>query len=63
MLQAQLLSKLSGIRHGFFTRIGGVSEGIYESLNGGIGSEDFRVLNRSLQRLERFWTDQILYRL
>jgi DNA-binding MarR family transcriptional regulator len=30
---------------------------------GGIGSEDFRQLNRSLQRLERFWTDQILYRL
>jgi DNA-binding MarR family transcriptional regulator len=30
---------------------------------GGIGSEDFRHLNRSLQRLERFWTDQILYRL
>jgi DNA-binding MarR family transcriptional regulator len=28
---------------------------------GEIGSEDFRVLNRSLQRLERFWTDQILY--
>src|SRR5450759_997932 len=28
---------------------------------GGIGSEDFRLLNRSLQRLERFWTDQILY--
>ncbi len=30
---------------------------------GGIGAEDFRMLNRSLQRLERFWTDQILYRL
>jgi DNA-binding MarR family transcriptional regulator len=30
---------------------------------GGITSEDFRTLNRSLQRLERFWTDQILYRL
>ena len=30
---------------------------------GGIGTEDFRQLNRSLQRLERFWTDQILYRL
>jgi hypothetical protein len=30
---------------------------------GGITSEDFRALNRSLQRLERFWTDQILYRL
>jgi len=30
---------------------------------GGIASEDFKELNRSLQRLERFWTDQILYRL
>ncbi len=30
---------------------------------GGIGAEDFNVLNRALQRLERFWTDQILYRL
>jgi len=30
---------------------------------GEIGADDFKVLNRSLQRLERFWTDQILYRL
>jgi DNA-binding MarR family transcriptional regulator len=30
---------------------------------GGIGTPDFRVLNKSLHRLERFWTDQILYRL
>jgi DNA-binding MarR family transcriptional regulator len=30
---------------------------------GGIASGDFQDLNRSLQRLERFWTDQILYRL
>ncbi|WP_319410329.1 transcriptional regulator LdtR [uncultured Cohaesibacter sp.] len=30
---------------------------------GGIASEDFELLNKSLQRLERFWTDQILYRL
>ena len=40
MLQAPSLSKLPGIRHGFFTRAGGVSVGIYESLNGGVGSED-----------------------
>ena len=40
MLQAQSLSRLPGIRHGFFTRAGGVSEGLYESLNGGVGSED-----------------------
>ena len=31
---------LTGIRHGFFTREGGVSGGCYESLNGGIGSRD-----------------------
>jgi EAL domain-containing protein (putative c-di-GMP-specific phosphodiesterase class I) len=30
---------------------------------GGISLDDFAVLNKSLQRLERFWTDQILYRL
>lgn len=31
---------LPGIRHGFFTRAGGVSEGVYDSLNGGVGSSD-----------------------
>ncbi|MEE9315111.1 MAG: winged helix DNA-binding protein [Rhizobiaceae bacterium] len=30
---------------------------------GEIDSESFEQLNKSLQRLERFWTDQILYRL
>ena len=30
---------------------------------GGIGASDFESLNRSLQLLDRFWTDQILYRL
>jgi YfiH family protein len=40
MIQARSLSALAGIRHGFFTRAGGVSEGIYASLNGGIGSRD-----------------------
>ena len=40
MLQAPSLSALPGIRHAFFTRAGGVSEGIYESMNGGLGSED-----------------------
>jgi YfiH family protein len=34
------LSALPGIRHAFFTRQGGVSEGIYASLNGGTGSRD-----------------------
>src|SRR5213082_3051370 len=29
---------------------------------GGISGEEFSTLNKSLHRLERFWTDQILYR-
>jgi YfiH family protein len=29
-----------GMRHAFFTRQGGVSEGVYASLNGGVGSKD-----------------------
>jgi len=40
MLQAPTLAALAGIRHAFFTRDGGVSDGIYASLNGGPGSED-----------------------
>lgn len=30
---------------------------------GGVNCEEFKLLNSSLQRLERFWTDQIRYRL
>jgi len=30
---------------------------------GGINPDEFVTLNKSLHRLERFWTDQILYRL
>jgi len=39
MIHAASLSA-PNIRHAFFTREGGVSEGIYQSLNGGIGSRD-----------------------
>jgi copper oxidase (laccase) domain-containing protein len=41
-LQASSLAALAGIRHAFFTRAGGVSQGIYSSLNGGVGSNDAR---------------------
>lgn len=34
------LSRLPGIGHGFLTRRGGVSDGIYDSLNCGLGTED-----------------------
>jgi DNA-binding MarR family transcriptional regulator len=30
---------------------------------GGISNDEFAALNKALHRLERFWTDQILYRL
>jgi YfiH family protein len=40
MLQAKNLAALPGIRHAFFTREGGVSEGLYASLNAGVGSND-----------------------
>jgi YfiH family protein len=35
-----LLSAIPGLRHAFFSRDGGVSDGIYAGLNGGIGSSD-----------------------
>ena len=39
-LASPLLSAIPGLRHAFFMRQGGVSSGIYESLNAGIGSHD-----------------------
>ncbi|MDX2288789.1 MAG: peptidoglycan editing factor PgeF [Hyphomicrobiaceae bacterium] len=41
-LIAPNLDGLAGIRHGFFTREGGVSTGIYAGLNCGLGSKDER---------------------
>ena len=40
LLQAPSLAGLPGVRHGFFTREGGVSEGLYATLNAGLGSQD-----------------------
>ena len=39
-LGSPLLSAIPGLRHAFFTREGGVSDGIYAGLNGGLGSRD-----------------------
>lgn len=40
LVQAPILAEIDGVAHGFFTRLGGVSEGIYASLNCGPGSRD-----------------------
>ena len=40
MLTTETLNDVTGIRHGFFTRKGGCSQGIYRGLNCGYGSDD-----------------------
>jgi hypothetical protein len=57
MLTLGPLNELDGVRHAFFTRRGGVSEGLYASLNCGFGSGDERERvaenrARAAQRLE-----------
>ncbi len=50
MIQSDAL-KLDGLSHGFFTRRGGFSTGIFSSLNCGLGSGDDRdvvLQNRAL---------------
>ena len=39
-LASPLLAAIPGLRHAFFTRQGGVSDGFYAHLNGGLGSHD-----------------------
>ena len=41
-ITADCLADIKGVAHGFFTREGGVSEGIYAGLNCGAGSSDDR---------------------
>ena len=40
MIKSKKLQKFNNISHGFFNNVGGVSYGIYKSLNCGIGSYD-----------------------
>lgn len=40
MITAGVLNEVEGVRHAFFTRNGGVSEGVYASLNCGRSSRD-----------------------
>jgi len=56
--------RLNGISHGFFTRNGGVSTGVYTSLNGGVGSRDAPEAvaenRRLMARVLRVETDHLL---
>jgi YfiH family protein len=56
-VRSSLLDRASanGIRHGYFTRAGGVSKGIYEGLNIGVGSDDDQDLVRENRRRVAEW--------
>lgn len=54
-LRSPLLDKAAGIRHGYFTRAGGVSEGLYRGLNTGTGSADDHALVRENRRRVAEW--------
>ena len=54
MFNSKKLSKFSEISHGFFNKNGGVSEGIYKSLNCGTGSKDKKSnVNKNLKIVKR----------
>jgi purine-nucleoside/S-methyl-5'-thioadenosine phosphorylase / adenosine deaminase len=60
-LSADRLAALPRIRHGFFTRHGGVSQGCYASLNCGLGSKDDPVaVTENRVRVARFLTAESL---
>ncbi|MDB5482658.1 MAG: hypothetical protein JWO83_3711 [Caulobacteraceae bacterium] len=50
ILSSPLLASVAGVGHAFFTRRGGVSRGLYESLNVGLGSRDDAVAVRENRR-------------
>ena len=54
-IQSPLLGALPGVRHAFFTRRGGVSRGIYDSLNVGFGSGDEEALVRENRTRAAGW--------
>jgi YfiH family protein len=58
-IRSALLDEATGtaIRHGFFTRAGGVSQGIYAGLNIGLGSNDDQQLVAENRRRLAAWFD------
>lgn len=64
-LESPLLAAIGrpGIRHGYFTRQGGVSEGIYRGLNVGLGSRDERAAVEENRHRVAAWFGQPVERL
>ena len=54
MIKSKLLNKYQNISHAFFNQLGGYSDGIYKSLNCGIGSNDKKQnVNKNLKKICR----------
>ena len=54
MIKSKKLSKFENIEHAFFNRLGGISTGIYKSLNCGPGSFDKKKnILKNLQIVEK----------
>ena len=52
MIKSKLLTKYKYISHGFFNSSGGYSQGIYKSLNCGLGSKDRKkIVNLNLKKV------------
>ena len=52
MIKSKLLNKYHNISHGFFNKLGGYSNGIYKSLNCGVGSNDKKNnINKNLKKV------------
>ncbi|MFQ5785530.1 MAG: peptidoglycan editing factor PgeF [Alphaproteobacteria bacterium] len=60
IVRADVLDAAEGVRHGFFTRLGGVSDGPFASLNCGYGSDDApaRVTENRLRAAARLGLDE-----
>ena len=43
MIKSKKLKRFKNIKHGFFNSLGGVSSGVYKSLNCGMGSNDSKI--------------------
>lgn len=56
MIKASSLENISGVQHGFFTRQGGHSSGIYSSLNTGLGADED---NEIILKNRRLVADQL----
>ena len=52
MIKSKLIEKHKKLSHGFFNNLGGYSNGIYKSLNCGVGSKDNKInINKNLKKV------------